>query len=234
MPAGLFGKLPAKRDFVAANAPRRFLEAWEPWLQGSLATAKQTLGADWGEVYNRAPLWRFWLGANFCGQAVIGAWTPSVDGVGRAFPLTIFAGESDMSLPPPELESNDAWFDAVEQLLLDALDPASDFEAFARSVAALPEPQRQSRERELSGLEELAEGGVLARDVGAQASLAFRAARRFDHRHAFAAQTFWWTIGGEDFPAMALALTGMPLAIRFADLLTGEFAPAAGEGGHER
>lgn len=32
MSAGLFGKLPAKRDFIAANAPRRFLEVWEPWI----------------------------------------------------------------------------------------------------------------------------------------------------------------------------------------------------------
>ncbi len=42
MSAGLFGKLPAKRDFVAVNAPRRFLETWEPWLQSSVATSKQT------------------------------------------------------------------------------------------------------------------------------------------------------------------------------------------------
>ena len=26
MPNGLYGKLPCKRDFVALNAPRRFLE----------------------------------------------------------------------------------------------------------------------------------------------------------------------------------------------------------------
>ena len=43
MPAGFFGKLPAKRDFIAANASRRFLEVWEPWLQASVATSKQML-----------------------------------------------------------------------------------------------------------------------------------------------------------------------------------------------
>ncbi len=36
MPAGFFGKLPSKRDFVASGATRPFLDMWEPWLQGSL------------------------------------------------------------------------------------------------------------------------------------------------------------------------------------------------------
>ncbi len=44
MPAGFFGKLPSKRDFVASGASRAFLELWEPWLQASLATSRQTLG----------------------------------------------------------------------------------------------------------------------------------------------------------------------------------------------
>jgi type VI secretion system protein ImpM len=54
--AGLFGKLPAKRDFIGANASRRFLEAWEPWLQAAVATSKQMLGDAWIETYNRAPI----------------------------------------------------------------------------------------------------------------------------------------------------------------------------------
>ena len=68
MAAGLYGKLPAKRDFVAANAPRRFLEMWEPWLQASVATSRQTLGENWLPAYNSAPIWRFWLGAGLCGE----------------------------------------------------------------------------------------------------------------------------------------------------------------------
>ena len=33
MRCGLFGKLGAKRDFIALATPRSFLEAWEPWVQ---------------------------------------------------------------------------------------------------------------------------------------------------------------------------------------------------------
>src|ERR1700683_5317128 len=137
MSAGLFGKLPAKRDFIGMNASRRFLEAWEPWLQAGVAMSKQMLGDAWIETYNRAPIWRFWLGADFCGEAMMGAFMSSVDGVGRSFPLTIFVGEGSMSLLPPELEANDVWCEAAEAVLLDALAPDANFETIAQAAASL-------------------------------------------------------------------------------------------------
>ena len=227
MSAGLFGKLPAKRDFIGMNASRRFLEAWEPWLQAGVAMSKQMLGDAWIETYNRAPIWRYWLGADICGEAMIGAFMPSVDGVGRSFPLAIFVGEGDASLAPPELEPNDAWFEAAEAVLLDALEPGATLERIAEKVAALPTPALEPRINKDGGFEELAEGGVLARDVGREVSAAFLAARRFGRRRAFASQTFWWTIGGEGFPSLGLLEVGLPPATRFADMLTGAFSDGA-------
>ena len=227
MSAGLFGKLPAKRDFIGMNASRRFLEAWEPWLQAGVATSKQMLGDAWIDTYNRAPIWRYWLGADFCGEAMIGAFMPSVDGVGRSFPLAVFVGEGDASLAPPELEPNDAWFAAAEAVLLEALEPGATLELIAEKVGALPLPALEPRRTKDDGLEDLAEGGVLARDVGSEVSSAFLAARRFGRRRAFASQTFWWTIGGGDFPSLALMEVGLPPAVRFADMLTGAFSDRA-------
>ncbi|MDE3177629.1 MAG: type VI secretion system-associated protein TagF [Pseudomonadota bacterium] len=227
MPAGFFGKLPAKRDFVAQGASRAFLETWEPWLQASLATSRQLLGADWAAAYNRAPIWRFWLGAHFAGEAIVGALMACVDGVGRPFPLAVFAGEGDGLLPPPEIEANDAWCEAAEAALLLALAPETAFEDFARAVEALPSPALQTRVEEISGVEQLAENVVLVRGLDAQPSLAFRAARRFGHRGAFAGQSFWWTVGGEGYGALALAVVGLPAPALFADMLTGVFAKGA-------
>ena len=45
MRCGLYGKLPAKRDYVAIGTPREFLAAWEPWLQGGVSTSRMSLGA---------------------------------------------------------------------------------------------------------------------------------------------------------------------------------------------
>jgi type VI secretion system protein ImpM len=226
MSAGLFGKLPAKRDFIGTNASRRFLEAWEPWLQAAVATSKQMLGDAWIDTYNRAPIWRYWLGSDFCGEAMIGAFMPSVDGVGRSFPLAIFVGEGDALLAPPELEPNGAWFEAAEAVLLAALEPGATLELIAERVAGLPAPALEPRRAKDGGFEQLANGGVLARDL-TDVSAAFLAARGFGRRRAFASQTFWWTIGGEGFPALALLEVGFPPATRFADMLTGAFSDGA-------
>ena len=223
MPAGFFGKLPAKRDFVAYGASRPFLDLWEPWLQAGLATSRLTLGENWTVAYNRAPIWRFWLGAQFAGEAMLGALMASVDGIGRPFPLALFCGEGEGLLAPPEIEANEAWCQAAEAALLSALAPDETFDSFARTVEALPAPLVQPRVEEISGVEQLAEGAVLVRGLGNQAPLAFRAARRFGHRSAFAGQSFWWTVGGEGFEALALAVVGMPAPTLFADMLTGAF-----------
>ena len=224
MSAGLFGKLPAKRDFVAANAPRRFLETWEPWLQSGVATSKQAIAAAWIESYNRAPIWRFWLGADFCGEALIGAFMPSVDGVGRAFPLTVFVFDDAGALPPPEIDDNGRWCEDAEALLLGALDPGATFEAVTDRLAALPPPTLVAGAGTVSGFRELPDGGALIQTAERTVSDAFHAARRLAHRRAFASQSFWWTIGGEGFPACALAYVGLPPAARFSDFLTGAFA----------
>ena len=89
-------------------------------------------------------------------------------------------------------------------------------------------PALQPRLSEIAGLRELPDGGVLMRDIGRQISSAFLVARRFGHRRAFASQSFWWTIGGEGFPPLALSYVGLPPATRFADMLTGAFADTQG------
>ena len=226
MPAGLYGKLPAKRDFVAANVSRRLLEVWEPWLQASVATSRQTLGESWRDAYNSAPIWRFWLGSSFCGEAVLGAFMASIDGVGRYFPLTVFATEGEEALPPPEIDPNDAWCEAAETILLDALNQDADYEGVAAAVSAMAPPVMLSRASEMSGITQLADGAVVVRDFGADLTVAFRAARRFGHRQTFAAQSFWWTIGGEGFSPAALGVIGLPAPTRLADMLTGSFEAA--------
>jgi type VI secretion system protein ImpM len=223
MPAGLYGKLPAKRDFVATNVSRRLLEVWEPWLQASVATSRQMLGESWRDAYNSAPIWRFWLGAGICEGAIIGAFMASIDAVGRCFPLTVFAMEGEESLLPPELDPNNAWCEATEAILLGALNLDADYEGVAAAVAALAPPETLPRASDVSGIAQLADGAVVLRDFGDDLAVAFRAARRFGHRQAFASQSFWWTIGGAGFSPAALAVTGLPPPTRFASMLTGSF-----------
>jgi type VI secretion system protein ImpM len=221
MSAGLFGKLPAKRDFISANVSRRLLNVWEPWLQSGLVTSKRTLGRAWIDAYNRAPIWRFWLGSDFCGEATIGAFMPSVDGVGRPFPLAIFSGEADNLVAPPEIDSNDRWCEAAEEILLHALEDGATLEAIVNEVATMPAPVLQPNACEAAGARKLPDGAILVRNVDHGLSLAFQQAGQC---RTLASQSFWWTVGGEGFQPLVLSHVGIPSAIRFADMLTGVFA----------
>ena len=89
---GLFGKLPARGDFVRAGLPGDFVAAWDDWLQHVIAASRARMGADWLPAFLEAPVWRFALAPGLCGaHAASGLWLPSVDRVGRYFPLTLAA-----------------------------------------------------------------------------------------------------------------------------------------------
>ena len=87
---GAFGKMPALGDFFRLNLPRDFVDAWDGWLQEELAGSRASLGEHWLDCYLVGPLWRFALGPGLCEtRAYAGVMMPSVDRVGRYFPLTV-------------------------------------------------------------------------------------------------------------------------------------------------
>ncbi len=134
----LFGKLPARRDFIARNVPNTVLEAVEPWLQESLAQSRESLGKGWLELYLAAPMWRFWWARSLAGAGAAGVLMPSVDRVGRYFPLLAFAlapREADFALPSP---ADDGWYLALEGALLSALSEEATLEALLERLAAQP------------------------------------------------------------------------------------------------
>lgn len=119
---GLFGKLPQKRDFIAVDLPSKVLHPFETWLQSAVAASRSEIGKDWENYYLVAPIWHFWLGPEVLGVPCAGSLMPSVDQVGRYFPLAIlYVGEADETLPPPLLDPLDHWFHNIDQRLLAVL-----------------------------------------------------------------------------------------------------------------
>ena len=88
---GWYGKLPCQGDFVWRRLPQEFIRPWDAWLQQGMVCMRAELGeADWLARYLVAPIRRFWLAPGLLGETGwIGLLMPSIDRVGRHFPLTL-------------------------------------------------------------------------------------------------------------------------------------------------
>lgn len=140
-PAGLYGKLPAFGDFVARRLPASFVDGWDLWLQQGIAESRARLGSEWISCYLVTPVWRFVLARDVAGpDAYAGVLLPSVDRVGRYFPLTVAAPVAPCGDSDGGLSALWSWFDALETLALGALSMTLDFDRFDARLAALAPP----------------------------------------------------------------------------------------------
>ena len=143
---GAFGKMPALGDFFRLNLPRDFVDAWDGWLQAGIATLRDRMGGAWRGCYLSAPIWRFSLPAGQAGEAaMVGVMMPSVDRVGRQFPLTL-ACPVDLATPAETHFLNAPLFDRLEHLALESLDDAMTRDRLQARLADLPAPVTQMAE----------------------------------------------------------------------------------------
>lgn len=89
----IFGKLPAHGDFIARGLTPRLRKALDDWLSTGLAGARARF-ADFNERYRLAPPWHF-VDCDPAGRWSGGALCPSVDAVGRRFPVLLAIPASD-------------------------------------------------------------------------------------------------------------------------------------------
>lgn len=227
MACGIYGKLPAKRDFVARGAPRSFLDTWEPWLHGGISASRLELGSAWEDHYFAAPAWRFWLGQDICGVTVTGSFAPSYDGVGRFFPLTIFALPSDgqVFLPPP-LNPQDGWYGEAENWLYAARSQEADFEAMSRRLDDIAPPATVQLPKAWPPVSRLGPNTVLIDASDWEMSEALVAIGVEARERAYRNRSIFWTVGGHTVGQSLIVANRMLDPMRFTGLLTGEFRMA--------
>jgi type VI secretion system protein ImpM len=150
---GFHGKIPARGDFVQVGLPRAFTDPWDGWMQRMVAASRAVLGEAWLPAWLEVAVWRFALSPDVCGPgAVIGLWMPSVDRVGRYFPLTLAAVAGDAD-PCGLLREGGGFLAAAEHAGRAALENDLPPDALAARAAAIEyrqpmqEPIRYSARR---------------------------------------------------------------------------------------
>jgi len=133
---GWFGKLPALGDFASRRLPDAFVAICDAWIQQGLAQGQLTWGSRWLPLYLRSPILRFRIGpAVIDSSSWQGVLMPSVDRVGRYFPLIIAAPVDDTR--SASAAADDAWYEAVEDCALGVLDPGCTVDDFEASLASI-------------------------------------------------------------------------------------------------
>ena len=222
---GFYGKFPELGDFVNRRMPQALLESWDFWLQGAIAASKEELGESWLDYYLTSPIWRFVLSKNICSESTLGGVVmPSVDRVGRYFPLTLTIKLPDSFYPPSLVSKADDWFARAEALVLSALDSNQfDLEEFDSKVVALGSPEFSSSNLDLS----------VSAGFGASWQIPISGIRPDDELNAVLHQTLiqrlgqyslWWGGGSERVTSSILITEGLPDSGQFTAMLTGDWS----------
>ena len=215
---GFFGKVPTRGDFVNRRISHGLHGALDQWLSRAIVTSQRQLGDDWLPTYLVAPVWRFVTGAGTIGQhPTIGVLMPSVDRVGRYFPLILAAELPGCASPSRLFRVADDWFDGAEALARSCLADDFEFDRFDASVRDFALPALPPAEANLSGPRRFAldgEGDPLLAYTGAVEGVLAGT------HHAF---SMWWTHGSPAVAPSLLLHKGAPAPEQFAALLDGRW-----------
>lgn len=167
-----YGKIPSLGDFFRIGSIPGVQEAWDVWLQGAMTAARAAIGPRWTDCYMSAPIWRFTLAPGILTRtAVLGIVMPSVDRVGRQYPLTILTVVPGASHAAALHLGAAPAFDALEAAALDMLEPGGSREALANRLRTLdlPRPRQEGAVRRTADGMLLGAGGAPAGVIAAGA-----------------------------------------------------------------
>ncbi len=231
---GFYGKLPSHGDFLRRRVSDAFVGVWDGWLQECLAASRASLGDRWLDIYLTSPVWRFACAAGVCGPSpVIGVMVPSVDRVGRYFPLTLAA---ELLPETPQILAAAlrarTFFDGAERLVIDTLEQEHiDFEIFDEQLMLLGRELESSavvsgvvlEATASSPLDDGAEGWQIP--IGSSAELGDAFAQLMSQRLStlYEPMVLWWTDGSAVVSPSCLLVKGLPHPDSFAALLDGSW-----------
>jgi type VI secretion system protein ImpM len=223
---GFYGKLPSLGDFVSRRLPAELVQPWDLWLRECLVESRAQLGDAWLETYLTSPLWRFVLTPGVAGRTGwAGVLMPSVDRVGRYFPLTLACG-LEAGVDPLRLLAAPDWFERAEAVMLAGLDEDRSVEDFDALTLELGVPIDR-----LPGLGSAADTSQIRSnawriaaaspsELGNVCSTLLACALD----QVFCAYSLWWSSGSEQVAPSFLACQGLPPTDGFSALLAGGWA----------
>jgi type VI secretion system protein ImpM len=223
---GWYGKLPSLGDFASRRLAPAFVEPWDDWLAAGLAAWREQAPDGWLDGYLASPSWRFVLmpgvlpGASPDGLAAwAGVLMPSVDRVGRYFPLTLARPLPALPADQAQLHELLGWLQRLDDLALDALHDDWPLERLEAELARLGAWKPPPTEAAAAGLPEswAASARLDIQPAGGVAAL-LAASARHALLHGLHAKALWLSDDGEGKPVLRIT-AGLPGAAEFSNLI---------------
>lgn len=229
--AGWFGKIPSRGDFISRRLPGSFIELWDTWLQRAMTVSRTHLGERWLDLYLTSPIWRFILMPGICGDNLwTGVFMPSIDKVGRHFPLTIAIQVKSCPKMLFAAFSAQTWYGYLEQLALASLNVNQSPDDLDRNLVIYPFPASCSSDTSIPS-QELAnwwrtnphpgfveQKSLILPTVSILAEL-FETAGKNLFMSTGKGKSIWWNDSLDMGASQLLCFTGLPSENSFAALL---------------
>lgn len=227
---GLCGKVPSRGDFVDSGLPWDLQQPLTEWLQALIGVSRDQLQQHWLDLYLTSPVWRFaTLPGAFGPYGCAGVMIPSVDRVGRYFPLVLL--KTHQSAPIELHMRGGEWYDNLTAMALSALEPNLDLVPLGNAISALPpileEPiirvpyQGQQTFRQQRNQDHYP-WHIPMRDAGGLTDNSLELLHHLLSK-TFPAYSLWWTDGSANVEPTCLACSGLPPISGYAAMLDGQW-----------
>lgn len=220
---GLFGKLPAHGDFIYRNLSSQFIQVWDEWLQHFISASREQIGDVWLNIYLTSPLWRFVFSQGVIDRhAWAGVLIPSVDRVGRYFPVSVVKKIPDQINPLEFLSRENEWYTNVEDALLEALQGEIDADELMLKINTLS--LKQIYEYRHSSILDDKPVAVINK-ISDQQAVDNAYANLLDAflSSAISSYSFWSTQGSEHVEPCVFSCQGLPAVKGIAAMLDGKW-----------
>lgn len=210
---GCFGKIRSCGDFISRHVSPSVQQKFDQWLEAGLGESKEKFQQQWLDYYLTSPVWYFLRPSADREQFVFGIMMPSIDKVGRYYPLIVI---NELQYGEPlDLERASK----IEALMLDTLSSDVGVDEFDQQLQLLSKEKYESKmvttevDADLSSksqqqVMDFISGKLLrieAEDSDIKANI-------FAHSSEVAQQhnSIWWTKGSEHMDTTALVCCDFP------------------------
>lgn len=219
---GLYGKLPAYGDFIFRNLNPSFINPWDEWLQNFISGSQQQIGENWLDIYLTSPVWRFVLSSGVIDNNMwAGLMMPSVDRVGRYFPISAVRAFPASTNPVSFIAEYREWYVQLENACFSALEGRIDADECLATMQQIDVAPRQHYE----ATDDLLEMGPMLFGISADAGDSINTLLPYllnaSLVNSLTSYSLWTSEGSERVSPVFFCCQGLPPVAGIASMLDG-------------